>query len=116
MTIVERIYPKSSLGGCLGEKQRWLLITVSGDERERENKIDRSRPPKVFGVEKNTQMVSPFGWKLKKDIHLETIQMGYVLDNKWFSQTLYYIRDVVQLVEYLVWDQDVVSSSLAIPT
>ena len=24
--------------------------------------------------------------------------MGYVLDNKWFSQTLYYIRDVVQLV------------------
>ena len=69
-------------------KQRWLLITVSGDERERENKIDRSRPPKVIGVEKNTQMVSPFGWKLKKDIHLETIQMGYVLDNKWFSQTL----------------------------
>lgn len=24
--------------------------------------------------------------------------MGYVLDNKWFSQTLQYIRDVVQLV------------------
>ena len=39
---------------------------MSGDERERENKIDRSRPPKVIGVEKNTQMVSPFGVKTQK--------------------------------------------------